>query len=81
MSQRYNSNSTKSTIQQENNANVRINNVTINQCMYYEEKNDHQRRRNYSHFQNVVRIDRIHLDDDYRIHAKSLETSESSMKM
>jgi hypothetical protein len=39
--QRYNSNSTKSTIQQENNANVRVNNVTTNQCMYCEEKNDH----------------------------------------
>jgi hypothetical protein len=81
MSQRYNSNSTKFTIQQENNANVRVSNVTTNQCMYCEEKNDHQRRRNCSHFQNVVRIDRIHLDDDYRIHAKSLETSESSMRM
>jgi myosin heavy subunit len=30
ISQRYNSNSTKSTIQQENNANVRVNNVTTN---------------------------------------------------
>jgi hypothetical protein len=81
MNQHYNSNSTKSTIQQENNANVRVSNVTTNQCMYYEEKNDYQCRRNCSHFQNVVRIDRIHLDDDYRIHAKLLETSESSMRM
>jgi hypothetical protein len=81
MSQHYNSNSTKFTIQQENNANVRISNVTTNQCMYCEEKNDHQRRRDCSHFQNIVRIDRIHLDDDYRIHAKSFETSESSMRM
>jgi hypothetical protein len=54
ISQRYNSNSTKSTIQQENNANVRVNNVTTNQCMYYEEKNDHQRRRDCSHFQSVI---------------------------
>jgi hypothetical protein len=81
ISQRYNSNSTKSTIQQENNANVRISNVTTNQCMYCEEKNDHQRRRDCSHFQSVVRINHIHLDDDYRIHAESLETSESSMRM
>jgi hypothetical protein len=49
--------------------------------MYYEEKNDHQRRKDCSHFQNVVRIDRIHLNDDYHIHAKSLETCESSMRM
>jgi hypothetical protein len=81
MSQHYNLNSTKSTIQQENNANVRISNVTTNQCMYYEEKNDHQRRRDCSHFQSVVRIDRIHLNDDYCIHAESLETSESSMRI
>jgi hypothetical protein len=50
MNQRYNSNSIKFIIQQEDNANVRMNNVTTNQCMYYEEKNDHQRRRNFSHF-------------------------------
>jgi hypothetical protein len=81
MSQRYNSNSTKSTIQQEDNANVRVSNVTTNQCMYYEEKNNHQRRRDCSHFQSVVRIDRIYLNDNYRIHAESLETSESSMRM
>jgi hypothetical protein len=41
MSQRYNSNSTKFIIQQEDNANVRVNNMTTNQCMYYEEKNNH----------------------------------------
>jgi hypothetical protein len=81
MSQRYNSNSTKFTIQQENNANVRVSNVTTNQYMYCEEKNDHQRRKNCSHFQNVIRIDRIHLDDDYCIHAKSLKISKSSMRM
>jgi hypothetical protein len=81
MIQRYNSNSTKFTIQQENHANVRVSNVTTNQCIYYEEKNDHQRRRDCSHFQSVVRIDRIHLNDDYRIHAESLETSEFSMRM
>jgi hypothetical protein len=61
--------------------NVRVSNVTTNQCMYCEEKNDHQRRRDCSHFQSVVRIDRIHLNDDYRIHTESLETSESSMRM
>jgi xylose isomerase len=60
---------------------VRVNNVTTNQCMYCEEKNDHQRRNNCSHFQSVVRIDRIHLNDDYRIHVESLETFESSMRM
>jgi Ser-tRNA(Ala) deacylase AlaX len=49
--------------------------------MYCEKKNDHQRRKDCSHFQSVVRIDRIHLNDDYRIHAESFETSESSMKM
>jgi hypothetical protein len=81
MSQRYNSNSTKSTIQQENNANVRVSNVAANQCMYCEEKNDHQRRKDCPHFQSAVRIDRIHLDDDYRIHAESLETSEPPMRM
>jgi hypothetical protein len=81
ISQRYNSNSTKFTVQQENNANVRISSVTTNQCMYYEEKNDHQRLRNCSHFQNVIWINRIHLNDDYRIHVESLETSESSMRM
>jgi hypothetical protein len=81
MSQCYNSNSTKFIIQQENNANVRISNVTTNQYMYCKEKNDHQCRKNCSHFQNVVRIDRIHLNDDYRIYTKSLETSESSMRM
>jgi hypothetical protein len=41
MNQRYNLNSTKFIIQQENNANVRVNNVTTNQYMYDEEKNDH----------------------------------------
>jgi hypothetical protein len=40
MNQRYNLNSTKFIIQQKNNANVRVSNVTTNQCMYYEEKND-----------------------------------------
>jgi hypothetical protein len=50
MSQRYNLNSTKFTIQQKNNANVRVNNVTTNQCMYCEEKNNHQRCKNCSHF-------------------------------
>jgi hypothetical protein len=81
ISQRYNLNSTKFTIQQENNANVRVNNVTTNQCMYYEKKNDHQRCRNCLHFQNVIRIDRIYLNDDYRIYAESLEIFESSMRM
>jgi hypothetical protein len=81
MNQRYNSNSTKFTIQQKNNANVRVSNVTTNQCMYCEEKNDHQRRKNCSHFQSAVRIDCIHLNDDYCIHAESFETSESSMRM
>jgi hypothetical protein len=49
--------------------------------MYCEEKNNHQRRKNCSHFQNVVRIDRIYLDDDYRIHVESLEIFKSSMRM
>jgi hypothetical protein len=49
--------------------------------MYYEEKNDHQRRRDCSHFQSIVRIDRIYLNDDYCIHVESLKTSESSMRM
>jgi hypothetical protein len=49
--------------------------------MYYEEKNNYQHRKDCLHFQNVIRIDRIHLNDDYRIYVESLETSESSIKM
>jgi hypothetical protein len=50
MSQRYNLNSTKFITQQENNANVRISNVTANSYMYFEKKNDYQRHKNCSSF-------------------------------
>jgi hypothetical protein len=60
---------------------VQVSNVTTTQCMYCEEKNNHQRRKNCSHFQSDVRIDCIYLNNDYRIHVESLEISESSMRM
>jgi hypothetical protein len=55
--------------------------VTANQCMYCEKKNDYQRRKDCSHFQNVIRIDRIHLDNDYYIHVESLKIFKSSIRM